>query len=229
MITVKGKLAEISSWVLVFCALLTTGIVTTREIRQNAKPLAIRKAVYVEGWQEALDIGMRWGAADAPVQVVEFADFQCPFCARFEATVRTTLDRYPTQIAFTLVHFPLPDHDFSETAARAAECASLQGAVKMRSLLFERQQGFGSVLWSGLAREAGVSNIEQFDECVNDARPLTRIEQGKKLGDRLSVKGTPTIIINGWKMPVPPSPEHFDKILKNVAAGRKPMADLDFS
>lgn len=169
----------------------------------------------------------RWGTADAPVQVIEFADFQCPSCARFESTVRATRDKYPTQVAFTLVHFPLPSHEFAESAARAAECANIQGTVGMRSLLFERQHGIGSVSWRILAQEAGVPDVDEFDECVNDAQPMERIEQGKKLADKMGVRGTPTVIVNGWKLPVPPSPEVLDRIINNVVTGRAPTADID--
>ena len=83
--------------------------------------------VFFEQWRDALAAGIRLGPADAPVQVVEFADFQCPYCARFELTVKTVREKYPDQVAFTFAHMPLPQHGFAESAARAAECADSQG------------------------------------------------------------------------------------------------------
>ncbi len=98
----------------------------------------------------------------------------------------------------------------------------------MRSLLFEKQQAFGSVPWTDFAKQVGIPDIKQFDACVNDTRPVERVEKGKKLGEEMGVRGTPTIIVNGWKLPVLPSSEDFDKIVKNVMQGRPPAADIDF-
>jgi len=172
---------------------------------------------------------LRAGETDAPVQVVEFADFECPYCARFEETVRTIRARYPDEVAFTFVHFPLTMHSFAEPAARAAECADLQGGFEVvRTVLFQKQQAFGSVRWTDLAKQAGISDPAQFDECMADTRPVERIEQGRRLRDSLGVRGTPTIIVNGWKLPMPPSSEDLDKMVKNVLKGGSPVEDMEF-
>lgn len=229
----RRRLSEISSWILVFCAVLTTILVVRREFEQGSTATAAttpkRQAIYVDGWQDALTVGIPSGSADAPVQVVEFADFECPYCAHFEATVRAIRDKYPDQVAFTLVHFPLPQHSFAESAARVAECAYTEGRFEaMRSLLFEKQQVFGVVPWTDFAKQAGILDVKQFDACVNDMGPVERIEQGKKVAEDMGVRGTPTIIVNGWKLPVTPSSEDLEKIVKNVRNGRSPAADMDF-
>jgi protein-disulfide isomerase len=231
MNTIVRKLGEPSSWILVLCAVVTTALIVRRELRQeSAGEAAPTQPTYVDEWKTALGAGMRSGSADAPVQVVEFADFQCPFCARFETTIRAVREKYPTQVSFTLVHFPLIGHDFADAAARAAECARTQGADDaMRSVLFEQQRAFGSIPWTDLAKQAGVSDIGQFDACVNDPHPVEPIELGKELAHRMKVRGTPTIIVNGWKLPRTPSSEDFDRILKNVLGGKAPTTGIDFS
>lgn len=187
------------------------------------------KAIYVDGWEDALAVGIRSGSADAPVQIVEFADFQCPYCARFETTVQAVRDSYPEQVAFTFAPFPLPYHDHAETAQRVAECAYSQGRFdEMRSLLFSKQQAFGSVAWTDLAMQVGIEDVSRFDACVGATEPLERIEQSRLIADNLGVRGTPTIIVNGWKLPVTPSSEHFDKMVRNVVEGRSPVAGIDF-
>jgi protein-disulfide isomerase len=228
-----GRLSGFASWTLVFCAFLTTILVVRREFFSEASPVPTanpikRQAVHVDEWQEVLAAGIRLGSADALVQVVEFADFQCPGCARYEATVRKIRDKYPgDEVAFTFAHYPLIYHDSAESAARAAECAHVQGRFEaMRSLLFQRQQVFGSVPWTDFARQVSVPDIEQFDACVNDTRPLQRVEQGKTLGDAIGVRATPTIIVNGWMVPGLPSPEDFDEIVNNIVDGRPPTADM---
>jgi protein-disulfide isomerase len=232
MRSARGKLlvSEASSWVLVLCALVTTILVVGREFTQpSTGATERRRPSYVDEWQEALHVGLRLGSANAPVQIIEFADFQCPACAHFETTVRGVRDKYPTQVAFTLIHFPLPQHEFSEAAARVAECAHVQRVLEpMRTLLFERQRTFGSVPWTDFAIQAGVPDVKQFDVCVNDSRMLERIEQGKRMADRIGLRSTPTVIVNGWRLPLPPSADDIDKMIKNVMAGTSPVAGIDF-
>ena len=180
----RGKVSEIVSWVLVACALLTTILVVRGEFVQESTTTAATatewQATYVDEWEDALTVGIRAGSADAPIQVVEFTDFQCPYCARFEATVRTIRAKYPDRVAFTFAPYPLYYHEFAETAERVAECAHLQGRFEaMRSLLFEKQQEFGSVPWTDFANQAGIENISLFDVCVNDTEPMDRIERSK--------------------------------------------------
>ncbi len=124
------KLSELATWILALCAICTTILVVRREFSPEQQQVAGEsqtQPVFFEQWRDALAAGIRLGPADAPVQVVEFADFQCPYCARFELTVKTVREKYPDQVAFTFAHMPLPQHGFAESAARAAECADSQG------------------------------------------------------------------------------------------------------
>ena len=92
----------------------------------------------------------------------------------------------------------------------------------MRALLFAKQQLLGSVPWTDFGRDVGVADMTQFESCVDDARPLQKIENGKKLAEKMNVRGTPTIIVNGWRLPFMPSPEDFGEILESVADGKSP-------
>lgn len=229
----RSKLNELSAWILVFCAFLTTILVARRELVPSltvgATTGAAWKAIYVDGWEDALAVGIRSGSADAPVQIVEFADFQCPYCARFEVTVQAVLERYPEQVAFTFAPFPLPYHEYAENAQRVAECAYSEGRFdEMRSLLFSKQQAFGSVVWTDLAMQVGIEDVSRFDTCVSATEPLARIKKSRLIADNLGVRGTPTIIVNGWKLPMAPSSEHVDKMVTNVVEGRSPVAGIDF-
>jgi len=229
----KKRSIETAAWILVVCAVISTSLVIYREVFRDpvdstGKPVNL-EASYVDGWEGALDAGLRSGSGNAPIQVVEFVDFQCPYCARFEPTVQLVRDTYSDLVAFTFVHLPLPSHPFATAAALAAECAHHQGRFEaMRSLLFQKQQAIGSESWVEFARQASIPDIEQFNMCMDDSGPLGKIEHSAKIADELGVLGTPTIIINGWKMPVAPTPEDFDVIVDNVLNGKHPGEDLDF-
>ncbi len=174
-------------------------------------------------------VGINVGPVDAPVKIVDFEDFQCPHCARFESVIQMIRNKYPDQVAFAFAPFPLPYHDFSISAQRVVECAQIQGRYDaMRSLLFEKQQALGSLGWAYFAAQVGVEDISAFNECVNVTVPLERIEQSKIVAEKLGVRGTPTIIVNGWKLPGTPSFEIMDKVVTNVIEGSLPAKGIDF-
>src|SRR5688572_11003770 len=116
---------DILSWVLVACALAATTVVVRREfVNMSAHASGEgQRPVYVDSWRAALEVGIRTGPEDAPVQLIEFADFECPGCAHFESTAAVIRERYPDQVSIVFSHSPLSIHKFSELAARSAECA----------------------------------------------------------------------------------------------------------
>src|ERR1700722_18411084 len=99
----KIRLDTIIAATLVICAVITTGVVLRREfIAPAAAPgQAGAKPVLISHWRDNLTKGTRLGTETAPVQIIEFADFECPFCASFHKTMKTMLERFPTQLALT--------------------------------------------------------------------------------------------------------------------------------
>jgi protein-disulfide isomerase len=111
--------------VLLLCALVTTGLVVRRELVSDSPTVQTIQSdpTFLKDWRETLQQGIRVGPAGAPVQIVEFADFQCPYCARFEKRLTEIRRRHGDKVAVTFVHSPLASHDQAERAARAVECA----------------------------------------------------------------------------------------------------------
>jgi protein-disulfide isomerase len=210
--------------VLVACAVVTTGAVIRREFIAETVLASQNKPVRIKDWKGVLVFGLRTGADEAHVQLIEFADFECPFCGSFRNTLKAVEKRYPRQIGLTYVHFPIPGHRFAMPAARAAECANDQGRFEaMHDQLFEGQDQFGLKPWDEYATAAGVPDIPAFDACIKRTDPIPRVEDGKALGAKLDVKGTPTIIINGWKLGHPPTEAELDEMVKRILAGKQPV------
>jgi protein-disulfide isomerase len=137
-------------------------------------------------------------------------------------TLQSIRERYPDKVAVVFAHSPVESHRFAELAARAAECAHAQGHFEgMRTVLFARQSSFGIVPWTDLAMLAGVPDLGMFNTCIKDLAPVPRIVQGKRLAGEFGVQGTPTILINGWRLPLPPSANELDGLIANVLAGRE--------
>ena len=137
------------------------------------------------------------GPVDAPVVMIEFSDFNCPYCGRFaRETLPLLRENYDGRIRFVYRDFPILG-DSSLQAAIAAECADDQGAFwDFHDLLFENQGGFNQELFIRFGEELGL-DIEQFTVCQDD--PATRDEIGGDfaVAQRLGVSGTPTFFING--------------------------------
>lgn len=211
---------------LVACALITTSLVIHREFfsRSMTNPaLPAQKPIFIESWQSHLGKGVRLGSPSAPVQLIEFADFECPFCASFHTSLKALRERYPTQVAISFVHYPLPMHRFAEPAARAAECAGEQGSFEtMHDRLYEQQNQFGLKPWNEFADEAGIADLAAFESCIRNKKNVQRIVDGKQLAEQLNVLGTPTLIINGWKLGHVPTAEELDRMVKALLAGEQP-------
>jgi protein-disulfide isomerase len=122
------------------------------------------------------------------------------------------------------MHYPLPMHRFAEPAARVSECARAQGRFEaMHERLFEQQNAFGLKPWHEFAAEAGVPELATFEACIKSTEPVPRVVEGKALGSAFDIKGTPTIVINGWKLARPPNIEELDAMVKAILAGKSPV------
>jgi protein-disulfide isomerase len=212
---------------LVICALVTTTAVVHQVFLTSAAKTsadATQRSIFVKTWRSELGNGVLLGQVSAPIQLIEFADFECPYCGTLHGALKNMQRRYSDQVALTYVHYPLAGHRFALLAARAAECANQQGRFEaMYDQLFERQDQFGLKPWDEYAAAAGVPDMAAFDACIKKTDPIPRVEEGKALGAKLDVKGTPTVIVNGWKLGRPPTEAELDQMVQRVLAGKQPV------
>jgi Na+/H+ antiporter NhaA len=138
------------------------------------------------------------GPTDAPVTLVEYGDFECPYCHRAEPVVRELLRTFETDVRFVFRHLPLVDvHEHAELAAEAAEAAAAQGRFwEMHDLLFERQDALGIEDLERYATELGL-DVERFSRDLTSRRHALRIARDVESADAAGVAGTPTFFVNG--------------------------------
>jgi protein-disulfide isomerase len=211
--------------VLTLCALGTTALVARRELIATRYGPAEERPVFIKTWRSQLSSGILLGSKDAPVQLIEFADFECPYCASFHESLAALRRRYPTQLAITYVHFPLPGHRYALPAAQAAECAAAQGRFEaMHDALYDGQRFLGIKPWREYATASSVPDLAAFDECTSRTESGNRIEQGRHLAADLNVRGTPTILINGWMINRTPSDAELEGMVKLVLTGHSPVS-----
>ena len=139
------------------------------------------------------------GPLDAPVTVLEYGDFECPYCGQAEPVVRELL-REHGDIDYVWRHLPLNDvHPNAQRAAEAAEAAAEQDAFwEMHDLLLERQDALGYRDLVGYARELGL-DVERFQKDLRSRTGAGRIAQDVDSADLSAVSGTPTFFINGLR------------------------------
>jgi protein-disulfide isomerase len=149
--------------------------------------------------------GYTLAVGDPVVEITEYSDFECPFCANF-ATIQmpTIKDQLINsgKVRWRFRDFPLPGHKYSRFAAHTAQCAGEQGRFwEMHDQLFFHHQWAQtgkdpSALFRDFARAIGL-DLQRYDACMTAGRYASRIEFSRQEGDKLGVNGTPTFYING--------------------------------
>jgi len=145
-------------------------------------------------------------ATEEQVQLVEFTDMQCPFCAQAHPVIAQLLANYPEKITFVVRHFPLLQHQHAVLAAEAVEAANAQGRVwEMYDLIYANQTGWedassaeARAMFAGFAEELGL-NLEQFNQTLDDQTYRTKIQRDSADGSAVGVAGTPTFFVDGAK------------------------------
>jgi len=143
------------------------------------------------------------GNSDAPVTIVEFSDFECPFCKSFSETTKQLRETYgPDQVNFVYLDFPLTSiHSEAEPAAIAAQCvadlAGDQAFFEYHDQLFANQDDLGDDLYNKLAASIEGLDPDDFSECYKNQETLPEVQADYGLGVNANVGGTPSVFING--------------------------------
>jgi protein-disulfide isomerase len=137
------------------------------------------------------------GPADAPVTVVEYGDFECPYCGQAEPVVRALLREFG-DVRYVWRHLPLSDvHPHAQLAAEAAEAASAQGAFwEMHDLLFRHQDALRASELIAYAEQLGL-DVERFARDLREHAGAARVAEDVDSADLSGVSGTPTFFVNG--------------------------------
>jgi protein-disulfide isomerase len=137
------------------------------------------------------------GPANAPVAVVVFSDFQCPYCARVSPFLDQVLKMYPKEVKVVYKNFPLRIHQFSMQASIAALAAHRQGKFwEMHDKILENYKALSNEKFSEFAKEIGL-NMDKFNKDINDPALRQQVETDLQDGIKAEVRGTPTLFVNG--------------------------------
>jgi len=140
------------------------------------------------------------GNPSAPVTIVEFSDFQCPFCTRVNPTIKQIFDTYGDKVRVVFKHNPLPFHKEAPLASEAALAAGAQGKFwEMHDALFANQRALQRADLDKYAAQLGL-NLEQFAADLDSRKYKAQVDADLKHGAEIGVRGTPNFFINGKKL-----------------------------
>ena len=135
------------------------------------------------------------GAQTSPLTIVEFSDFQCPYCGRYSRDTYPALkEKYVDQgtLKYVFMDYPLPNHPLAPKAAEAAHCADEQGQFwEMHDVLFANQNNLAETSLPGYATAIGLDETK-FAECLDSGKYAAKVEVGKVEAQRLRIRGTPS-------------------------------------
>ncbi len=158
------------------------------------------------------------GPENAKVTIVEFSDFECPFCSRATGTVDEVMQAYAGKVRLVFRHFPLDFHKRAQKAAEASMCAHEQGRFwEYHDTLFKNQQKLEIAELKEHAKSLGLDTAK-FDQCLDSGRFEKAVKDDMAAGQKVGVSGTPAFFINGVMLSGAQPLEEFKKIIDQELA-----------
>mgnify|MGYP003683691671 FL=1 len=155
---------------------------------------------------------------DCKITVIEYSEFQCPFCEKILPTVRQLMSEYKGKVRWIVRDFPLGFHKRARPAAAAAHCAKDQDKYwQMYEELFKNQRKLEDSDLTKYAKNIGL-NMKKYDKCISSGVKMSDIEENYRSGEQLGVTGTPAFFVNGRRLSGALPYGEFKKIFKEELA-----------
>lgn len=216
-LTMRVKLLDVFTGVVATSALILAGMSFADRFGSQLPLLPTGDDRQVDQWDAVRSEGHTFGSPDAPVKMVVFGDYECAACGAFHHTLGAVLKVFPSEVEVTYRHMPLSYHRFAYPAARAAECAAVQGAfLEYHSVLFDHPTRMGS--WKAAAEDAGVGDIESFEMCVEQIDKVPSIDRDLAVAQNIGVRATPGVIIDGVLLAAPPDSAALHQRIEDALA-----------
>ena len=165
--------------------------------------------------------GAARGPSTAPIQIIEFSDFQCPYCQRANPAIEQVLKVYGDRVHFVYRHFPLPNHPNAQPAAEAAECAAEQGKFwPYHDRLFANTSRLSPADLKQHAADLGLDR-SKFDPCVDTRKYKAQVDADTEAGQQAGVNGTPAFFINGRMLSGAQPFEAFKRIIDDELSSKR--------
>lgn len=206
---------------------MDSGAATAQSANQPSGPVVeapVTEQPQYRRYDIPIETSYTLGPADAPITLVEFSDYQCPYCRRWHAEVyEQLLAAYPGKIKFVYRHLPLDSiHPEAIPAAEASMCAGEQDAFwKYHDKLFSGES-LGSEVYLEYARDLGL-DMKSFQSCVNERKYQQAVADDTNFAIDLGIRSTPTFFINGLAIVGAQPLDVFKQVIDKELAGEIPQ------
>jgi protein-disulfide isomerase len=186
------------------------------ELRQRAQVTNTLTTNALAALEAASHEGPSAGRAEARVTIVEFSDFECPYCRSAQPLIRAVVKRWPAQVRHVFKHFPLDQHAHAMLAARAAVCAGRQDRFwPVHDRVFAAQEVSEAVIRNA-ASGAGL-RMPEFDDCLQSEATEGHVRKDMLVGRIAGVTGTPAFFVNGQLV----APSALESAVETILGGRQ--------
>lgn len=192
-------------------------IAELKQMDQANKPLSPEQQALITAGQVPA-----FGPATAKVTVVEFSDFQCPYCSKAADVATQIKQKYGDKVRFVFRQFPLSFHKDAHDAAEASLAAHAEGKFwQYHDKLFQNQQKLDRASLEGYAKEMGL-NMANFKKALDTDQYSAQVDADMKLGEQVAVQGTPTMFVNGARVQNPTSFDVVSGMIETALKGAGP-------
>lgn len=204
---------------------------------QATKPQSSSAGEYDPSLPAVQSNGYTIGSPNAPVQVTEYGDFECPVCGQFSSVIEPDIRSQlinTGRVYWRYIDYPLPMHRNTWNASRAAACADAQGKFwPMHDAIYQNQDRWNgeathspNKVLKDIAKQVGL-DADTFDKCLDTKQTQAKVQAHMLLAQNAHIEGTPTFFINGKMVDHMPTYDEFKKLVDNAAAAApvKPAGD----
>jgi protein-disulfide isomerase len=206
-------------------AIVGAGLIGWQASRRSVPPAPTLGAAALTPLAAAGPRGVAMGSDSAPVEIAEYSDFECPYCARFAVLALPDVQQRlvaPGRVRWRFMHYPLDNHRASPAAHQASVCAREQDRFwQMHDRIYLEQDAWVSArrperVLRDIAERLGL-DMDRYDSCWREQRGWSDVLADKRMGDSLGVNATPTIFVNGRRLSDVPSADQLKAIVDSLA------------
>lgn len=201
----SSRLDRVLSVITTICLVVVTGMVV--HARWNSTQMGTMPMVgaEVDDWDVLISSGIREGSQSAPIQIVEFMDFQCPFCKTYHGTLDSIMAAAPGSFAVTYRHLPLSYHPAAPAAAALGHCAHQIGRFReVAAAIYQYQERLNDIDWETVLAELSAEESRGLRDCMFSDQASAAVRVDEAIARELQVTSTPTVFINGRRLNSPP-------------------------
>lgn len=185
------------------CLLLCAAAVAVATVHREfftPEPVAGMTGQHVDNWRElAAERKPSVGDSSATLTVLDFSDFECPYCRALEGKLDKLVAANPGKVRIVRYELPLIQaHPHAYEAALASKCAKAQGVERpFEEAVYSQNEHLGQVNWQAIAKSSHVPNSERFMECLNSKVLKPQVDEDLRISQQLGFQSTPTLVLNG--------------------------------